>query len=172
MPRARDRDRDPIRAAAHPPSSQLLDVALRRAAGDAVEKLPSIGACCWRRVGGRLAVAMELAKVAMQGAWEAHREEEEERGGRGGEGEVWASRPLSDELQCYAALDVECCRALHDAMRADLAAGGAAVKPAADELLARVRAASERRLGEYRDLEAAYPQTGGADPVAAKAPEI
>ena len=83
-----------------------------------------------------------------------------------------ASRPLSDELQCYAAHDVECCRALREAMRADLAAGGAAVKPAADELLARVRAASERRLGEYRDLEAAYPQTGGADPVAAKAPEI
>ena len=27
--------------------------------------------------------------------------------------------------------------------------------------------ASERRLGEYRDLEAAYPQTGGADPAAA-----
>ena len=70
----------------------------------------------------------------------------------GGDG-FWARRPLSAAAVRYAAADVLLTRALHDALAPELVRVG---------VLERVQLASDARLREFRDLEAALPQERSA----------
>ena len=63
----------------------------------------------------------------------------------GGDGTLWARRPMSADVRRYAALDVWVLLRIHDAM-ADANAWDA-------EWTRRVTAASEGRVREYRDLD-------------------
>lgn len=67
--------------------------------------------------------------------------------------DFWASRPLTDTMQRYAAADVLLTRALHDALAPQVDRIGAAL---------RVQQASEARLAEFRDLRDDTPQERSA----------
>ena len=80
----------------------------------------------------------------------------------GGDGQLWALRPLGDDVRRYAALDVWLLQEIHAAM---MSAGALD-----DDWIVRVRRASASRTGEYRDLT--EPVLQFRDPERAQAPNI
>ena len=63
----------------------------------------------------------------------------------GGDGELWAKRPLAEDVRRYAALDAWLLKEIYAAMEH--------ANVLDEDWRARVVKESERRVGEYRDLE-------------------
>ena len=81
---------------------------------------------------------------------------------QGGDGQLWALRPLADDVRRYAALDVWLLRQIHAAMTNSCALD--------DDWTEKVWRASKARTGEYRDLK--EPVLQFRDPERAQAPNM
>ncbi|EEH60389.1 uncharacterized protein MICPUCDRAFT_38106 [Micromonas pusilla CCMP1545] len=140
---------------------QLADVAARRAASQSVALLSGVPKCAARHL-GKGAAAEANALAAFDGVVDAAAGPDAAAISRvsehlkskvkasfapdlGGDGTLWARRPLSADVRRYAALDAWLLVRIHDAM-SDARALDA-------EWTRRVTSASEGRVREYRDLE-------------------
>jgi len=131
---------------------QLMDVALRRKAGAAVEFLPGLVAVLRRHAGTGAEAKAEFRAAAAIKA----RVQEQVRAEEGQDAHtLWGIRPMNQAMRWYAALDtMAILETYHKIER---------IEHAADpSLRSRVLKASEARLGEYRDLEQELDQTPSA----------
>ena len=138
---------------------QLADVAARRRASQAVSLLSGMPRCAARHLGKGLAAA-EASLAALDGARDAppdaasisrvtehlkNKVKELYAPDLGGDGNLWALRPMADDVRRYAALDVWLLQEMHAAMEHAGALD--------EEWTKRVWKASEQRTSEYRDLD-------------------
>ena len=118
---------------------QLLDVAARRALGKMIDRVPGIAKCTGTHLtGAETAVADDL-KVRVKKLYSVE------------ESTLWATRPFTDDVRRYAALDVWLLIRLHTKMVFDL-------RDDTDDWLARTFKASAKRVLEFRELDVAMSQ--------------
>ena len=145
---------------------QLADVAARRANHHAVSLLSGMPKCAgrWLPKGPNQAEAAlaaqgpdrapirsdsdappDAASVARVTEHLKRKVKEQYASNLGGDGELWAKRPLADDVRRYAALDAWLLKEIYAAMEH--------ANVLDEDWRARVVKESERRVGEYRDLE-------------------
>ena len=128
---------------------QLLDIAIRRAAGGIVEHLPSLSKTVSRRLTNAEILVCEDLKKRVKNMYTSVED-----------GDLWARRPLIDDARRYAALDAWVLMKLDQAMRPN---GTTAphLFPGFDEKWnERVLNASRKRIDEYKDKEIPIEQGG------------
>ena len=128
---------------------QLLDIAIRRAAGGIVEHLPSLSKTVSRRLTNAEILVCEDLKKRVKNMYTSVED-----------GDLWARRPLIDDARRYAALDAWVLMKLDQAMRPN---GTTAphLFPGFDEKWnERVLNASRKRIDEYKDKEISIEQGG------------
>ena len=128
---------------------QLLDIAIRRAAGGIVEHLPSLSKTVSRRLTNVEILVCEDLKKRVKNMYTSVED-----------GDLWARRPLIDDARRYAALDAWVLMKLDQAMRPN---GTTAphLFPGFDEKWnERVLNASRKRIDEYKDKEIPIEQGG------------
>jgi len=128
---------------------QLLDIAIRRAAGGIVEHLPSLSKTVSRRLTNAEILVCEDLKKRVKNMYTSVED-----------GDLWARRPLIDDARRYAALDAWVLMKLDQAMRPN---GTTAphLFPGFDEKWnERVLNASRKRIDEYKDKEIPIEQDG------------
>ncbi len=128
---------------------QLLDIAIRRAAGGIVEHLPSLSKTVSRRLTNAEILVCEDLKKRVKNMYTSVED-----------GDLWARRPLIDDARRYAALDAWLLMKLDQAMRPN---GTTAphLFPGFDEKWnERVLNASRKRIDEYKDKEIPIEQGG------------
>ncbi len=128
---------------------QLLDIAIRRAAGGIVEHLPSLSKTVSRRLTNAEILVCEDLKKRVKNMYTSVED-----------GDLWARRPLIDDARRYAALDAWVLMKLDQAMRPN---GTTAphLFPGFDEKWnERVLNASRKRIDEYKDKEIPIDQGG------------
>ena len=128
---------------------QLLDIAIRRAAGGIVEHLPSLSKTVSRRLTNAEILVCEDLKKRVKNMYTSVED-----------GDLWARRPLIDDARRYAALDAWLLMKLDQAMRPN---GTTAphLFPGFDEKWnERVLNASRKRIDEYKDKEIPIEQDG------------
>jgi len=118
---------------------QLLDVAARRSLGKLIDRVPGIAKCAGTHLtSAETAVADDL-KVRVKKMYSVE------------ESTLWATRPLTDDVRRYAALDVWLLIRLHAKMKNDF-------REDREEWIARTFKASARRVLEFRELDVAVAQ--------------
>ena len=128
---------------------QLLDIAIRRAAGGIVEHLPSLSKTVSRRLTNAEILVCEDLKKRVKNMYTSVED-----------GDLWTRRPLIDDARRYAALDAWVLMKLDQAMRPN---GTTAphLFPGFDEKWnERVLNASRKRIDEYKDKEIPIEQGG------------
>ena len=121
---------------------QLLDIAIRRAAGTLVEYLPSLSKTVNRRLTNAEILVCEDLKKRVKNMYTSIED-----------GDLWARRPLTDDARRYAALDAWVLMKLNHAMRPN-GTTASHLFPGFDESWnERVLDASRKRIDEYKDKE-------------------
>jgi len=128
---------------------QLLDIAIRRAAGTLVEYLPSLSKTVNRRLTNAEILVCEDLKKRVKNMYTSIED-----------GDLWARRPLTDDARRYAALDAWVLMKLNHAMRPN-GTTASHLFPGFDESWnERVLDASRKRIDEYKDKEVPIEQGG------------
>ena len=128
---------------------QLLDIAIRRAAGGIVEHLPSLSKTVSRRLTNAEILVCEDLKKRVKNMYTSIED-----------GDLWARRPLTDDARRYAALDAWVLMKLNHAMRPN-GTTASHLFPGFDESWnERVFDASRKRIDEYKDKEVPIEQGG------------
>ena len=128
---------------------QLLDIAIRRAAGGIVEHLTSLSKTVSRRLTNAEILVCEDLKKRVKNMYTSIED-----------GDLWARRPLTDDARRYAALDAWILMKLNHAMRPN-GTTASHLFPGFDESWnERVLDASRKRIDEYKDKEVPIEQGG------------
>ena len=128
---------------------QLLDIAIRRAAGGIVEHLPSLSKTVSRRLTNAEILVCEDLKKRVKNMYTSVED-----------GDLWARRPLIDDARRYAALDVWVLMKLDQAMRPNGTTAPHLFPGFDASWNERVLNASRKRIDEYKDKEIPIEQGG------------
>ena len=118
---------------------QLLDVAARRALGKLIDRVPGIAKCTGTHLSGAETAVADDLKVRVKKLYSVE------------ESTLWATRPFTDDVRRYAALDVWLLIRLHSKMIFDL-------RDDTDDWITRTFKASAKRVLEFRELDVAMSQ--------------
>ena len=128
---------------------QLLDIAIRRAAGGIVEHLPSLSKTVSRRLTNAEILVCEDLKKRVKNMYTSVED-----------GDLWARRPLIDDARRYAALDAWVLMKLDQAMRPNGTTAPHLFPGFDASWNERVLNASRKRIDEYKDKEIPIEQGG------------
>ena len=128
---------------------QLLDIAIRRAAGGRVEHLPSLSKTVSRRLTNAEILVCEDLKKRVKNMYTSVED-----------GDLWARRPLIDDARRYAALDAWVLMKLDQAMRPNGTTAPHLFPGFDASWNERVLDASRKRIDEYKDKEIPIEQGG------------
>ena len=128
---------------------QLLDIAIRRAAGGIVEHLPSLSKTVSRRLTNAEILVCEDLKKRVKNMYTSVID-----------GDLWARRPLIDDARRYAALDAWVLMKLDQAMRPNGTTAPHLFPGFDASWNERVLNASRKRIDEYKDKEIPIEQGG------------
>ena len=128
---------------------QLLDIAIRRAAGGIVEHLPSLSKTVSRRLTNAEILVCEDLKKRVKNMYTSVED-----------GDLWARRPLIDDARRYAALDAWVLMKLDQAMRPNGTTAPHLFPGFDASWNERVLDASRKRIDEYKDKEIPIEQGG------------
>ena len=136
---------------------QILDIAIRRASGNNVERLPSLLRTVGRRLSRAEIAVCEDLKRRVKTMYTSVED-----------GDLWTRRPLSDDARRYATLDVWILMKLDAAMNRGVALPGFSD----GDWLERVFVQSSKRVHEYKDMKIPVAQGGPRSSYLAAAPNF